>query len=269
MTEKSPAFQFYPQDWLSSARVAEMSLEEEGVYIRLLCYCWTVGSIPADPERCAKLAGKGCSVETATVVQRSFNGSSTDPQRMVHDRLEKERKKQETRRAFASKAGKKSAESRSRRSVTTRPETTKNERSTNVQRKVNSSSSSSDEDELCFDKRKEFSSGGDDGVPFELDHPEFHAAWKEWCEHRKEMKKKLTPRSKKMQLKRLAAWGVNGAVASITESIACGWSGLFEPKPERLQARKRQCRWPYDDTDLNTPDGLAAVTSVFLENISK
>jgi uncharacterized protein YdaU (DUF1376 family) len=73
MSNKSPAFQFYPQDYLSSARVAEMSLEEEGAYIRLLCYCWTTGSIPADPERCARLIGKGCSTNVAEFVQRSFN----------------------------------------------------------------------------------------------------------------------------------------------------------------------------------------------------
>jgi len=47
---KSPSFQFYPRDWLGSQRVQMMTLEEEGVYIRLLCFCWTHGSIPADPE---------------------------------------------------------------------------------------------------------------------------------------------------------------------------------------------------------------------------
>ena len=114
MARKSPAFQFYPQDYLASARVAEMTLEEEGVYIRLLCYCWSSGSIPADPERCARLAGKGCSVETATVVQRSFNEHPTDTQRLVHDRLEIERENQRIRREQASSAGKKSADTRAK-----------------------------------------------------------------------------------------------------------------------------------------------------------
>ena len=143
MSNKSPAFQFYPQDYLSSARVAEMSLEEEGAYIRLLCYCWTTGSIPADPERCARLVGKGCSTSVATFVQRSFNVCSTNVQRMVHDRLEKEREKQGLRREQTSFAGKKSAAARVASSTGA---TTKNKRSTSVQRKVNPSSSSSDED---------------------------------------------------------------------------------------------------------------------------
>lgn len=150
MSSKPPAFQFYPQDYLASSRVAEMTLEEEGVYIRLLCYCWSTGSIPADPERCARLAGKGCTVATATVVQRSFNEHPTDPQRLVHDRLEIERENQRTRREQASSAGKKSAERRSKTQGETAdtkemPAKThdSNGRSTDVQRNLNPSSSSS------------------------------------------------------------------------------------------------------------------------------
>jgi uncharacterized protein YdaU (DUF1376 family) len=155
MKEKSPAFQFYPQDYIASAKVAEMSLEEEGAYIRLICYCWTAGSIPADPERCARLVGKGCSVSVATAVQRAFNESPTDPQRLVHERVEKEREKQLLHRQNASKAGQKSAALRLQKHVTAgvsaSESTTSNGRSTGVQRKVNSSSSSSDEDVLKND----------------------------------------------------------------------------------------------------------------------
>lgn len=162
---KPPAFQFYPQDYLSSSRTAVMTLEEEGAYIRLLCYCWSIGSIPSDPAECAKLCGKGCSVETATSVQRAFNVRSTDGQRLLHDRLENEREKQEKHRESASFAGRKSAESRARKAATSSGDTTKNARSTPVQRNVNSSSSSSDEDESVLGKQKNrrcTSGGGDD-----------------------------------------------------------------------------------------------------------
>lgn len=37
---RSPAFQFYPSDWLSSPDVALMTPAEEGAYIRLLAYAW-------------------------------------------------------------------------------------------------------------------------------------------------------------------------------------------------------------------------------------
>lgn len=183
---KSPAFQFYPQDYLSSARVAEMTLEEEGVYIRLLCYCWTTGSIPADPQRCAKLAGKGCSIETATAVQRAFNVRSTDVERMVHDRLEKERESQKIRREQASKAGKKSAESRSKQAKNPAKTPRFNGRSTDVQQNINPSSSSSDEDESVSSKRKKrkCSSAADDAFdqfwnvyPRKIDKGHARKAW--------------------------------------------------------------------------------------------
>ena len=138
--EKAPAFQFYPQDYLASSRVAEMTLEEEGAYIRLLCYAWTTGGIPRDPERCARLAGKGCSTTVATNVQRAFNEDPTDSTRLVHNRLELEREKQRLRKQQTSEAGHRSAEARRAKSTA---EQTKNKRSTNVQRNVNPSSSSS------------------------------------------------------------------------------------------------------------------------------
>lgn len=52
---KAPAFQFYPADWLADARVAAMTLEEEGAYIRLLCFCWREGSLPPEPSTLARL----------------------------------------------------------------------------------------------------------------------------------------------------------------------------------------------------------------------
>jgi putative transposase len=42
---KDPAFQFYAADWLADEAVSVMGLEEEGAYIRALCYCWREGSI--------------------------------------------------------------------------------------------------------------------------------------------------------------------------------------------------------------------------------
>lgn len=109
---KSPAFQFYPDAWLSSQRVQLMTLEEEGAYIRLLSFCWRHGSIPADPDQAARLAGKGCSTTVATTVLAMFI-PATDPTRMVHDRLEEEREKQRIWREKSSDGGKKSAKLRS------------------------------------------------------------------------------------------------------------------------------------------------------------
>lgn len=53
--DKSPAFQFYAKDFLSSSRVQRMSLAEVGAYIILLSHNWLSGSLPAAHEELAKL----------------------------------------------------------------------------------------------------------------------------------------------------------------------------------------------------------------------
>lgn len=60
MTEKSPAFQFYPRDWLSSWRVQSMTPEQRGGYIQLLCHAWLQnpqGTLPDDPKILAQMSG--------------------------------------------------------------------------------------------------------------------------------------------------------------------------------------------------------------------
>jgi len=106
---KSPAFQFYPADWLSSQRVALMSLEEEGAYIRLLSFCWQHGSIPSDPEKIACLIGKGASTTLATTLATMFEPGGNG---LIHPRLEDEREKQKIWREKSTEGGKKSAAAR-------------------------------------------------------------------------------------------------------------------------------------------------------------
>jgi uncharacterized protein YdaU (DUF1376 family) len=55
---KSPAFQFYPNNWLSSPSVMLMSPSEEGAYIRLLAYSWESG-LPDDDNQLAILSRLG------------------------------------------------------------------------------------------------------------------------------------------------------------------------------------------------------------------
>ena len=94
MSNKSPAFQWYPKDILASARVQMMSLAEECAYRRLIDFCWIHGSIPADPNKAARLVGKGCSVEVAKVALEMFTVNADDESQLIHDRLEEERVKQ-------------------------------------------------------------------------------------------------------------------------------------------------------------------------------
>lgn len=54
MAKNSPAFQFYPSDFLIGT--ALMSAEAVGIYIRLLCYQWSHGGLPNDKSKLAVLA---------------------------------------------------------------------------------------------------------------------------------------------------------------------------------------------------------------------
>lgn len=140
-----PAFQFYPADYLADANVQMMSLEDEGAYIRLLCYCWREGSIPDDDEALKKLT-KGGSTNLRRVVQECFVPDPSNPGRLIHKRLDEERRKQLDWREKSRQGGVKSGSSR--RSVLKGGSTTvEAERlkggSRVVEPKANSSSSSS------------------------------------------------------------------------------------------------------------------------------
>lgn len=130
---KSPAFQFYPADFLSDAKTASMNAEEIGIYTLLLCYCWLEGSLPAEQNFLARLARTQQKKFT-----RLFSGKISacflfdeTTNTYKHPRLEKEREKQETYRLQQSEKGKRSAQQRF------------NHGSTTVQPESKSSSSSS------------------------------------------------------------------------------------------------------------------------------
>lgn len=66
-------------------------------------------------------------------------------------------------------------------------------------------------------------------IPAVLNTPEFRAAWADWCAHRREIRKTLTPTATAQQLAELESWGVDRAVAAIAHTIARGWQGIREP----------------------------------------
>lgn len=55
--EQRPSFQFYPQDFLASDSVAQMTHEEVGIYMLLLCRAWVGPGLPTDLARVARLVG--------------------------------------------------------------------------------------------------------------------------------------------------------------------------------------------------------------------
>lgn len=86
---KPPAFQFYPSDFLAST--AEMTAEEVGVHIRLLCHQWIKGGLPNDDTRLASMAGQ-CHGNAIAYAKTRFR--ICDDGQLRHPRLEAEREKQ-------------------------------------------------------------------------------------------------------------------------------------------------------------------------------
>jgi uncharacterized protein YdaU (DUF1376 family) len=89
-TRKAPAFQFYADDFL--AGTSEMSAEEVGGYIRLLCHQWTKGGIPNDEERVARIAGMIGSPSVGYVMAKF---RLCDGHTLKNERLEKVREEQQ------------------------------------------------------------------------------------------------------------------------------------------------------------------------------
>lgn len=106
-TRKAPAFQFYADDFL--AGTADMSAEEVGGYIRLLCHQWSKGGIPSDEERSARIAGLIGSPSIRYVLAKF---TLCDGDTLKNARLEQIRQEQAEYKLQQSSAGKNGAQKR-------------------------------------------------------------------------------------------------------------------------------------------------------------
>lgn len=135
--EKSPAFQFYPKDFLMDGNVQAMSLEERGAYITLLCLCWQELVLPKDPVKLARMVGLSL---------RAFNRIWPSIQRCFvlteygysHPRLNLERQKQDEYRRRQSDKGRASAANRESTGGQPEGNQTPNRRATGPQPEGNS-----------------------------------------------------------------------------------------------------------------------------------
>jgi uncharacterized protein YdaU (DUF1376 family) len=117
----SPAFQLYPADLLSSPKVAIMTTEEFGAYLKLLCYAWLDAdcTIPDNDDQLASMTklGEGWLKGSSAVVRACFEVHPQLPGRLVNIRLFEERIKQAEWREKCAAGGKKSAQTRRTKAV--------------------------------------------------------------------------------------------------------------------------------------------------------
>lgn len=106
---KDPAFLFYAADWLLSEEVTSMTLEQQGAYMRLLCFAWLHGSIPATHATLQGLLGLSKDEEGFArlwaVVSRCWVEMPGTPGRLINQRQEHERAERKRRSAEMAERG--------------------------------------------------------------------------------------------------------------------------------------------------------------------
>jgi hypothetical protein len=67
-------------------------------------------------------------------------------------------------------------------------------------------------------------------IPQSLVNPEFESNWKDWIDHRRQIKKPMTELATVRLLKKFADWGSSRSIAAINHTIENGWVGIREPE---------------------------------------
>lgn len=219
-----PAFQFYPADFMIG--VMGMTDEEIGIYMKMLCTQWMHGSLPNCPKTIKKLVNS-CKKPSEIVLEK-FDICEDGQLRNL--RMESVREKQ-----------KKFAESRQNNANTRWKKDASAYASAMLVHNASictedalQSSSSNFVSTLSKDKVKRRKISFDpSSVELPFDSGDFKHLWESWTLHRKDIKKPITERSAKEQLSLLGKMSEAQAITSIRQSIANGWTGLFEPKQNR------------------------------------
>jgi uncharacterized protein YdaU (DUF1376 family) len=120
---KSPAFQFYPRDFLSSAKVDAMSMTERGAYITLLSRCWLDNGLPTNLAVLARM----CRMRPTTFAKMWTKGQIAScfyekSEKYFNERLDDERRKQsDYKRRQTDRAGKRWEKQRNGDAVALQP----------------------------------------------------------------------------------------------------------------------------------------------------
>ncbi len=216
----SPAFQFYPSDFLSDENVILMSNQAVGCYIKLLCVCWKEGSIPSDLSKLTKLCNETpeTMAELWPSLEPCFKQNSHG--RMTNPRLEREWLKQQGFRKERSESGKRGASKRWKDKLLNSSAIAKPMAEPMANDSSSSLSSSLIKKEI---KKKEVVI-----LPEWLD-PDL---WKEFLKHRRKLRKVMTEYAQELMLKKLEWLKQKGHNPEhlLKDAIVKGYQDVFEPK---------------------------------------
>lgn len=230
---KSPAFQFYAQDFLTG--VMYLTNEEIGIYIKMLAKQWTDGKIPK--KRLGFLVG----LEWDNLSEELRSKFSDNGDYIINERLEKEREKKQKFIKNQSENGKKGGRPKKKSSPETseieektqiKPNPLKNQKPNQSQKKPLEEGRLKTEEEIEEEKEKE----GEVKMPFESE--EFLKGWKIWKKYKKEefkfkYKNIESEQAALSELANLSNGNLQTALSIITQSMASGWKGFFELKENK------------------------------------
>jgi len=240
---KAPAIQFYVRDWLSDPELQSASLISRGAWIQCLCFMWENskrGELTRTPLKFARLIGGSLDealhflneiyeYEFGDVIvdeNVTFPLRETDCNVFVTVR---------NRRMWADYKDRQNTRLRVRKHRENKTVTEKKQK-----RNINVTPSSSSSSSTSTTKNKDI------GVEYpswlNLD------SWKEYKQHRKEIKSPLSELAEKKALKKLKSLIDNGFDQTdvVDQSIENGWKGLFEIK-NSYKKKKR-----YEDIEPTT-----------------
>jgi uncharacterized protein YdaU (DUF1376 family) len=206
---KAPAFQFYADDFIGGT--VELTAQEVGCYVRLLCYQWGNGSVPESRQKLKRICGSRVS---DSVLSKFPNG--------VNPRLEQERLKQEVYREKQAANGRASAQARfNHRSTTVQPPHQPNGNSPSPSPSPSPISILPEEHTApAAHKKRGYSIpecfAGMDG---------FDDALQGWIDSRKQLRKPATDHAVQLMLGKLSQ-KPGRAIAALNRCILSGWQGF-------------------------------------------
>jgi uncharacterized protein YdaU (DUF1376 family) len=240
MKETSPAFQFYPKDFLSDPNTLVMTAEAVGAYWLLISTLWQNCELPINELYLSSIARVPIDRFTdlwERYLRRCF--VETDDGMIRHKRLDKERELQELRRNRQSEGGKagmetrwKKKKSRANKVVITSDNSPSPSPSPSpdVNTPLPPKKSKSKKHAYAYEESE---------LPERLrTYPGFSDAWLRWLEYRSGENKALSVASAKAQLKFLAEQP--NPYACIEQSIRNQWQGLF-PEKNNGKSKNNYC----------------------------
>lgn len=234
---KSPAFQFYPGDFLADPKVQAMRPEEVGAYLLLLCAEWLDGPLPDDHGFLARICRLGAAEfsQAWQAVGRCFRPVEDRPGFLENPRLERERAFQAEGRARRLDASRIAQEARLALESSSNRERNENEPGLDSSPPLSPTPETRlptpDSRNPVRNKRAPRAAAAPlvFEIPTALDTPGFRSVWDTWVQYHRERKAPLTPTGGQQQLRACERMGVVRATAALEHTMTMGWQGMREP----------------------------------------